>query len=213
MNRRLKIHRSGSVLLELVVAGVLLGVVMSAAVPALRWVGRQRTSARQRQAAQLEVGNLLEELTALDWNDLTPERAALVKLSEELHDQLHESKLEVAVQGDGNDETEKQIRIELSWNIAPGRPAPPVRLSAWVFRKGSVKAAVLPLPLGEGRGEGTRLTDIRPDEDALASQQPAKRLFEDEDECDARPHPNPLPEGEGKRLRPPSNSEFSPVCQ
>lgn len=139
MNRRLLADRSGSVLLELVVAGVLLGVVMSAAVPALRWVGRQRTCARQRQAAQLELGNLLEELTALDWNDLTPERAAQAKLSEELAAQLEDSKLEVAVQGDDSDETEKQIRIELTWNMAPGRPAAPVRLSAWVFRKGSVK--------------------------------------------------------------------------
>lgn len=198
--RRLKI-RSGAILLELIVAGVLLGVVLSAAVPALRWVGRQRMAARQRQAALLEVGNLLEELTALDWNDLTPERAASVKLSEQLQAQLENSKLEVAVEGDENDETAKQIRIDLTWNLAPARPAAPVRLSAWVFRRGAVKAAVLPLPRGEGRGEGTRLTDIRPQDDVLASQQRPKRLLGDEDECDLRPHPDPLPEGEGTRLQ------------
>jgi hypothetical protein len=102
-------------------------------------VGRQKNAARQRQAALLEVGNLMEELTALDWNDLTPERAAAVKLSDQLQAQLEESKLEVAVQSDANDETEKQIRIDLTWNLAPNRPAAPVRLSAWVFRRGSVK--------------------------------------------------------------------------
>jgi Tfp pilus assembly protein PilE len=135
MIRRFSLHRKGSLLLELVVASVLLGVVMSAAIPALGWIARQRTVAQQRQAALLEVDNLMERLTALDWGDLTPQRAGEFKLSGPLQDQLFEPKLDVVVQVDSQDETAKEIRIELTWNMAAGRPAPPVRLSAWVFRQ------------------------------------------------------------------------------
>jgi Tfp pilus assembly protein PilE len=136
MIQGLSARRKGSLLLELVVASVLLGVVMSAAVPALGWIARQRSVAQQRQAVLLEVDNLMERMTALDWSDLTPQRAAEFKLSDHLLDQLSEPKLDVAVQLDGQDETAKEIRIEMLWSMGAGRPAPPVRLSAWFFRQG-----------------------------------------------------------------------------
>jgi type II secretory pathway pseudopilin PulG len=133
MNCRTYSSRSGSLLLELLVAGALLGIVMSAAIPTLGWIVRQRKFNQERQAAVLEVGNLLERLTMLEWNDLTPERAAQFKLSEPLEKQLAEPQLTVAV--DTEDDDAKRVLITLAWQIGPGRAAPPLRLAAWVYKR------------------------------------------------------------------------------
>jgi len=55
--------RRASLLLELVISGIVLGMVMSAALPMLEWIARERQLTRQRQAAILEVGNLMERIT------------------------------------------------------------------------------------------------------------------------------------------------------
>ena len=125
--------RSGSLLVELLVAGALLGVVTAAVIPTLAWIVRQRKFNHERQAAILEVGNVMERLMTLDWNELTSERAAQVKLSEPVENQLADPRLTVTV--DTEDDAAKHVLIELSWQIGPGRAAPPVRLAAWVYRQ------------------------------------------------------------------------------
>ncbi len=49
------------------VAGALPAAVMTAVIPTLGWIVRQRKFNQERQAALLEVGNLMERLTTLDW--------------------------------------------------------------------------------------------------------------------------------------------------
>jgi hypothetical protein len=132
MAYRMHSCRSGSLLLELLVAGSLLVVVMATAVPTVGWIARQRKFNQQRQTAILEVGNLMERLTTLDWHELTPERAAQFQLSEPVEQQLAEPRLTVTV--DTEDDSAKRVLIGLSWQIGPGRAAPPVRLAAWVYR-------------------------------------------------------------------------------
>src|SRR5438105_2256363 len=88
---------SGALLLELLISGLLLGIVMSAAIPTLGWIARQRKLSQQRQAAMLEVANLMERLTALDWDKLTSERAGEFELSESLRSQLDEPRLAIQV--------------------------------------------------------------------------------------------------------------------
>lgn len=131
------IRPAGALLIELLVAGALLGMVISATIPTLGWLVRQRTFSQQRQAALLEVGNLMERLTALDWNDLTPERAAQFKLSEPMEKQLSSPLLTIAV--DTEEDAAKHVLVQLGWEIGPGRAAPPVRLAAWVYRQGEEK--------------------------------------------------------------------------
>jgi Tfp pilus assembly protein PilE len=127
--------RSGSLLLELMVAGALLAVVVAAAVPTLGSIVRQRTFNQQRQAAILEVGNLMERLRLLDFDELTPERAAQIKLSQSLEAQLAEPRLTVTV--DAENDAAKRVLIQLAWQTGPGRAAPPVRLAAWNYRRGT----------------------------------------------------------------------------
>ena|SRR5258708_59489 len=132
MNKRTGSIRSGSLLVELMVAGTLLGIMMSASIPTLGWIVRQRQFNQERQAALLEVGNQMERLTLLDWNELTPQRAAQVELSQPAAKQLSDPQLIVTI--DTEDDTAKRVLIQLSWQVTPGRAAPPVRLAAWVYR-------------------------------------------------------------------------------
>jgi type II secretory pathway pseudopilin PulG len=127
-------NRRASLLLELVISGIVLGMAMSAAIPTLGWIARERQLTRQRQAAILEVGNLMERITLVDWNELTSRRASSFEISERLRDELVDSDLKVTVAPDDSDEGSKHVLIELNWDVVPGRPAPPVRLAAWVHR-------------------------------------------------------------------------------
>jgi len=126
--------RCGALLLELLISGAVLGVVVGAAIPTLAWISRERQYSRQRQAAQLEVGNLMERLTALEWNELTPERGAQAGLSPSLREQVPDAKLTVAVTDDSQAGA-RRVFIELEWEVVPGRPAPPVRLVSWVYEQ------------------------------------------------------------------------------
>jgi hypothetical protein len=122
-------------IVELVASGALLGVVLSAAIPTLQWIIRERQLSRQRQAAILEVGNVLERLRLLDWNSLTPERAAQFELSDGLRNDLPDARLTVTVSDDAGAKA-RQVLAELRWSAAPGQPAPSVRLAAWVHQPG-----------------------------------------------------------------------------
>jgi Tfp pilus assembly protein PilE len=135
MNRTPAVNRKGSLLVELLACGALLGVVLTTVIPALRWVLHQRQLTEQREAALLEVENLMERATALDWHDLTTDRVANFRLSDTLTAQLAQSRLAIAVEPDPDDDLAKIVRIDLTWDYAPGRPAPPARLTAWVYRR------------------------------------------------------------------------------
>lgn len=125
--------RKGALLIELLVCTILLGVVLTSIIPTLGTIARQRQLARERQAALLEVGNLMERLTILDWEEITPERAKAVALSETLQRELSNPRLTTDVLAEAD---AKRVLVELRWDVAPGRPAPPVRLAAWVHRRG-----------------------------------------------------------------------------
>ena len=134
MKRPPHTSRSGSLVIELLVAGSLLAIVTASVIPTLGWLVRQRKFNQERQAATLEIGNLMERLTALDWNDLTPQRVEQLQLSEDVQKLLAEPRLTIAVNNEGD--ASKHILVQISWEIGPGRAAPPVRLAAWVYRRG-----------------------------------------------------------------------------
>jgi Tfp pilus assembly protein PilE len=127
-------NRRGALLLELVICGMILGVVVTAVVPTLAWLTRERQHGRQQQAALLEVGNLMERVTMLEWDDLTAERAAEFELSEDLRTLLPEAQLTVTIAAADTEPKAKHMIMELRWEFASGCPAPPVRLAAWVYQ-------------------------------------------------------------------------------
>ena len=120
--------------MELIISGALLAVAMSAVIPTLGWIARDRQVNRQRQAAMLAAGNLMERVALLDWDELNSARAGEFQLPEAVKSDLPESKLTIAVENESAPADAKHVLIEIRWEIASGRPAPTVRLAAWFHR-------------------------------------------------------------------------------
>ena len=129
-------RRRGFTLLEVTVAGVLLGTVMAVTVPTLGWIVQQRRASLQRQEAIAEVANIMERITIRPWEQITTENVATLKLADETERQLPGAKLRVTVDAKPTTPDAKRIAIELAWRNRAGRSNAPVRLTAWVYRKG-----------------------------------------------------------------------------
>jgi hypothetical protein len=119
-------------LFELMICGVLLGVVATSVIPTLGWIVRERQFSRQRQAALVEVGNLMERVSLLDWDELTSEQTAKIELSETLLRDLPGARRTITASEDSEVHA-RWVLIEIRWEAAAGRPAPPIRLAAWVY--------------------------------------------------------------------------------
>lgn len=133
--RRLKamIERRGMMLLEVAVSVLLVGVLLALSVQVLGWTARERRSADRRAAALVEAGNQLDELSALPWNDITPDRLKTAQLSPEAIALLPEAKLEVTLTRPDDDATAKQITVSIDWQGNHGEREAPVRLTTWVY--------------------------------------------------------------------------------
>jgi hypothetical protein len=124
---------------EIVMATVVLGVAMMLTVRCLGWVVRERRSIDRRAIAVQEAANLMERLTAQSWKDLTPETFGDQTLSEEAIRSLPGAELKVAVADRPGELLLKRIRVQLRWRGRSGGYEAPVRLTAWVSRRGGAE--------------------------------------------------------------------------
>ena len=129
-------HRCGMSLVEVIVSGILLGTVMTIAVPTLSWVVRERRAADQRQQAMFAVENVLERFSARQWDEITKDNAEKIELSQVIRDQLPGAALNCAVHTKPDAADEKRIAVELTWLGRTGQALAPVRLTTWVYRGG-----------------------------------------------------------------------------
>lgn len=126
--------RCGFTLVETAVSTILLAAVLLTAVPTLGWIVRTRQSAQQHEAAILAIGNLMERITSLDWNDLTSERVAAMQLPEEVQRQLPGAELRVDLSPAADEPDARKVTLEIRWpESIHGNWSAPVRLAAWVY--------------------------------------------------------------------------------
>jgi Tfp pilus assembly protein PilV len=125
-------ERAGFTVIEAAVASLLLTAVFLTAIPTLGWIVRARKSAERHQVAVIAAGNLMERLTALDWDELTPEKTAHATLPESVLRQLPDAELKVTVTESTDIVAGRRISIELRWpESTHGTWSAPVRLTAW----------------------------------------------------------------------------------
>ncbi len=125
--------RAGLLIVEMVVSLILLGAVMTIVVPALGWIVRQNQLAQQKQEAIQGLHNLMENLTARPFAELTPDAAEAIELPAYLKSQLPGAKLEADIaEAKPN---AKRIRLRLSWMQHNGQALAPLKLSAWVSHR------------------------------------------------------------------------------
>lgn len=126
----------GYSLLELIVALSLLGTATATIVPVLGWAHAQRRAAAARRFAVCEAENLLERITSADWDDVTQEKADVLRLPEAADDWLRAPRLTVAVVPEPQPPVGRRVTVEIRWKNREGDDASPVRLTGFVFRRG-----------------------------------------------------------------------------
>ena len=130
-----KSTRRGFTLVELTVGAILLTALMVTAIPTLAWVGRVRRSAERQQVAVLAVGNLMERITTLAWDEVTQDALAATELPNEVSRQLPDADLRVSVLLVPGPVEAKRVLIELRWREpSAGMQSAPIRLAAWIYR-------------------------------------------------------------------------------
>ena len=129
--------RRGFTLLELAAAGVLMAAALVVCVQVLGWIALERRAADRRQWATQEVSNVMEHLTTRSWDELTAEAAQGVQLSQSASEVLPEAELHADVTISEMEPAAKRITVELRWRNRAGEFDAPVRLTTWLFRRGS----------------------------------------------------------------------------
>ncbi len=121
----------GFTITECLVALVLLGAAAALLAQTLGGVAHQRRAADRQSLALQETANLMEQLFAIPYAELTPQRAAELGLSELARQQLPGARLEVSVAPTSDDPSGKEVRVSLHWHDRSGRNGTPLQLTAW----------------------------------------------------------------------------------
>jgi Tfp pilus assembly protein PilV len=135
--RSTRSRRSGSLLVEVAMAAVLLMIAMTLTVKVIGLVALERRASERRQRALFEVANVMERITSYPFDDVTPELAGRLTLSAPARQSLPDSELAIDVAGPepGQDRAAKRIAIKLRWRGPDGEWVAPVRLASWIERR------------------------------------------------------------------------------
>jgi type II secretory pathway pseudopilin PulG len=132
---RCRRQRCGTMLLELIAAMALFGVVLTIAVPVVTNVAAVREESRRRQIAQLELGNIMEQIAARRLaGESTAAAARLIALSPQTASQLPAARLTVDAAEESGTPRSTLITARLVWTMNTGRAAAPAELCAF-FRE------------------------------------------------------------------------------
>jgi hypothetical protein len=121
---------------EAALAVLLLAVAMTTTVHVLGWVAADRRAIERRQWAIQEAGNLMERLTAQPWETIDADSARALVLSEEVRRKLPEPELTIDVDDRDAGRGAKRLALRLRWRNRSGGWERPVRLTAWIARRG-----------------------------------------------------------------------------
>lgn len=127
-------RRRGFGTVELAVAVILFGVLVSSIGPLVRKVSTASRFNEERRIAQLELANLMEQVAALKPDRLSPETVEPLRAAAGEAVLLPEAKLIATVADEAGGL--RQVSLSLTWKPASGNGMKPVRLSAW-FRSQS----------------------------------------------------------------------------
>lgn len=130
-------RRSGFGTIELIVSMVLFGVLVSSIGPIVRHISVSNRLNEQRQLAQLELANLMEQISTLPPSQLTPDRVEGFRAEAKQTSQLALAELKAVVGDEANGL--RQVTLSLAWKPDSGSGMKPVRLIAW-FRSTSSKS-------------------------------------------------------------------------
>jgi hypothetical protein len=126
--------RRGAMLLEMIVAGSLLGTLLVICAQLLAAAAAGRLAADQRQCALAELANVMERVAARPWSELTDAAVAKEQLSPSAVSQLPAAELALEIATEPNDSDAKRITIRLGWQDRAGQRPGPLTLTTWRYR-------------------------------------------------------------------------------
>ena len=132
-------RRTGSMLLEVTLAVLLLSVAFVAVAQLLAVAARQRHETRWRAIATREVANVTERVMALPFSETTTELLTDVSMHDSTEALLPDATLEVVVIDATEPRPAKRIRISLAYRNTAGLMVDPIRLVVWKFATGEAE--------------------------------------------------------------------------
>ncbi len=126
--------RRGMMLVELAVAGALVGTLLVVCLQLFSAAVAQRRAADLRQCALLELGNVMEHITARPWTKLTTALLSQEQLSPSAESQLPGAKLKIEVSTLAGEPDAKRITAALRWQDRSGQLVAPVTLTTWRYK-------------------------------------------------------------------------------
>jgi hypothetical protein len=121
-------------MIELAVAGALVGTLLVVGLQLIAAATAQHRAADQRQCALLELGNIMEQITARPWAELTTAALSKEKLSPSVGSQLPGAELKIEVSTSAADPDAKRIAVALRWQDRSGQFVAPVTLTTWRYK-------------------------------------------------------------------------------
>lgn len=123
----------GMAVVEAIVAMVIALAVLATVGQLLALAAGQRRAALQRAAAVREAGNLMEQVMARPWAEITPDKLAQLPLPESCRQSLPGVRLQLEATAEGEPADAKRISIRIDWQDRAGQRVVPVRLVAWRY--------------------------------------------------------------------------------
>lgn len=126
-------RRSGSILIEVMVAAAVMAIMITTTVEALALVAARHLAADQRQWAIEEAENIVERLHRRPWDLLTADAKLDPEFEVRIAQSLPGGRGQVIVTHADGPPPAKRLDVEIAWQGSAGAPAK-VRLTAWVFQ-------------------------------------------------------------------------------
>ena len=120
--------------MEAAVAGAIVGALLVVCLQLLSAAAAQRRAADQRQCALLELGNVMEQVAARPWAELTTAALSQEKPSPSANSQLPGAELKIEVFALADQPNAKRITAALRWQDRSGRLLVPVTLTTWRYK-------------------------------------------------------------------------------
>jgi hypothetical protein len=124
-------------LLEMAVAAALVGALLVVCLQLLSAAVAQRRAADQRQFALVELGNVMEQVAARPWAELTTAALSREQLLVPAADgplQLPGAELKIEVSTPAGEPNAKRITAALRWQDRTGQLVKPRTLTTWRYK-------------------------------------------------------------------------------
>ena len=126
--------RRGFIVLEVVAASALAAMLLVVCLQLLSGVLAQRRAADRRQYALLELGNVMEQVAARPWSDLTAASLSQERLPPSVEEHLPGAVLAVTLAEPADGSNAKRITASLRFEDDHGQMTKPIVLTTWRYK-------------------------------------------------------------------------------